>query len=164
MSGYFSSNDWLSVSRKNLCIITVLIVFILKLTEKLQAQYKDPLPWFSWEHITDVVPYRFGTFYVMFPINKNIFLHVLNITIKIRKLTLIHYYYIICRHQSRLLIVPTILFFWAKRSSSESQVLFSCHVFFVSFGLEKFLILSLTSSSWHFWRLQDSDFIGSPSF
>lgn len=94
----------------------------------------------------------------------NIFLHVLNVTIKIRKLTMIHYYYIICRHQSRLLIVPTILFFWSKRYSSESWVIFSCHVFFVSFSLEKFLIFSLTSSSRHFWRLQVSDFIGSPSF
>ena len=44
-------------------------------------------------------------------------------------------------------------------SSPESHEAFSCHVFLVSFNLEPFLFLLLSSSSLtHFWRMQSSYF------
>ena len=72
------------------------------------------------------------------------FLQNHNIIIKIRKLTSIHYYCISWRSHSSLLIVLIIYFCITEGFNSESCVIFSCHIFFVSFSLEKFLILFLT--------------------
>ena len=91
-----------------------------------------------------MIPDHFWILFGVFPKNKNSFVHVLNIIIKIRKLTLIHYYCIVWRSHSSLLIVPIIYFCITEGFSSESCVIFSCRIFFVSFSLEKFLILFLT--------------------
>ena len=61
---------------------------------------------------------------------------------RIRKLILIHYYYFTLRPIQVLLII-LIMSFIAEGSSSESNVIFSCHVSLVSFNLEQFLSLSL---------------------
>ena len=68
-----------------------------------------------------MIPDHFWILFGVFPKNKNSFVHVLNIIIKIRKLTLIHYYCIVWRSHSSLLIVPIIYFYITEGFSSECR-------------------------------------------
>lgn len=77
----------------------------------------------------------------LFPISKDILLYNYNKAIKIRKLNLIHFYYLILKTRSNFISYLNKALI-AEGSSSESCVAFSCH--FAIFSLEQFLSLSLT--------------------
>lgn len=73
----------------------------------------------------------------LFPISKDFLLYNCNKTIKIRKLKLIHFCYLVLRTRSKFVSCLNKAF-TAEGSSSESCIAFSCH-FALFFSLEQFL-------------------------
>lgn len=92
------------------------------------------------EQMTDLMPLLLCILYSVFSINKNIFICILSLTIKIQKINIDK----LLPSNFNLANCLNNIFFTEKGSSSQSCVIFHCHVCFVSFSHEKILSLSLT--------------------